>query len=122
MKKIIFILLLCLSTESYGKRKEKVLPCDDAKPQRVRVALGRLTVLSFPMAPGQILPGENHFDFKQIRNDLAIKSLRVGAATNVIVYTKERRCAFDLVTVSRGGDDIIFIRDPKDKQMEVLFE
>lgn len=102
--------------------KEKFLPCDDMKTQKVRVALGRLTVLSFPVKPKEILPGESSFDFKQIKNDLAIKALSPGAKTNVFVYMAERRCAFDVVTVSFGGDDIIFVRDPKDKQLEVNFK
>lgn len=101
---------------------EKTLPCDDTKTQKVRVAAGRLTVLSFPVKPKEILPGENSFDFKQIKNDLAIKAIRPNAKTNVFVYMLERRCAFDVVTVPSGGDDIIFIRDPKDKQFEVEFK
>lgn len=102
--------------------KEKWLPCDDTKTQRIRVAMGRLTMLSFPVKPKEILPGENSFDFKQIKNDLAIKALRSNAKTNVFVYMAERRCAFDVVTVANGGDDIIFVRDPKDKQLEVNFK
>ena len=50
--------------------KEKSLPCDDVKTQKVHVALGRLTILSFPIKPKDILPGESSFDFKQIKNDL----------------------------------------------------
>lgn len=102
--------------------KEKSLPCDDTKTQKVRVALGRLTILSFPVKPKEILPGESSFDFKQIKNDLAIKALRPGAKTNVFVYMAERRCAFDVVTVPSGGDDIIFIKDPEENQFEVNFK
>ena len=102
--------------------KEKWLPCDDTKTQKIRVAMGRLTMLSFPVKPKEILPGENSFDFKQIKNDLAIKALRSNAKTNVFVYMAERRCAFDVLTVASGGDDIIFVRDPKDKQLEVNFK
>ncbi len=102
--------------------KEKSLPCDDVKTQKVRVALGRLTILSFPIKPKDILPGESSFDFRQIKNDLAIKALRPNAKTNVFVYMLERRCAFDIITVPSGGDDIIFVRDPKDKQLEVNFK
>lgn len=103
-------------------RQEKSLPCDDTKTQKVHVALGRLTILSFPVKPKDILPGESSFDFKQIKNDLAIKALRPNGKTNVFVYMLERRCAFDVITVPSGGDDIIFIRDPKDKQFEVNFK
>ena len=121
----IFLLAFPHSVLAQGKgspKKEKTLICDDSKTQRVSVSLGRLTILNFPVTPKEILPGENSFDFRQIKNDLAIKALRIGARTNVFVYMAERRCAFDLVTVGGGGDDIIFIRDPKDRQMEVNYK
>ncbi|HEX7675886.1 MAG TPA: hypothetical protein VF412_17035 [Bdellovibrio sp.] len=102
--------------------KQRSLPCDENKTQKIRVALGRLTVLSFPVKPKEILPGESSFDFKQIKNDLAIKALRANAKTNVFVYMAERRCAFDVVTVPSQGDDIIFIKDPEEDQFEVNFK
>lgn len=112
---------------SIGKSKQqaanpKTLPCDDTKTQTVRVALGRLTILSFPVTPKDILPGENSFDFRQIKNDLAIKSLRPGAKTNVFVYMAERRCSFDIITVPLNGDDMILVKDPEDHQFEVNFK
>lgn len=122
---IIFLTLLPslgLTKTATVAKKEKVLICDDSKTQQVRVSMGRLTILNFPVTPKEILPGESSFDFRQIKNDLAIKSLKYGARTNVFVYMAERRCAFDLVTVGSGGDDIIFIRDPKDRQMEVSYK
>lgn len=126
MSKILTLLLflpaLSFAQSKAPAKKEKTLVCDDSKTQRVSVAIGRLTILSFPVTPKEILPGESSFDFRQIKNDLAIKALRVGARTNVFVYMAERRCAFDLVTVGSGGDDIIFIRDPKDRQMEVNYK
>lgn len=114
--------MIASSARSALKNKAKILICDDSKTQRVSLALGRITILTFPVTPKKIIPGENSFDFQQIKNDLAIKSLRAGAKTNVFVYMAERRCAFDLVTVGGGGDDIIFIRDSKDRQMEVNFK
>ena len=125
MKTFLACLLFPLFALAQGKtpaKKEKTLICDDSKTQRVSVSLGRITILNFPVTPKEILPGENSFDFRQIKNDLAIKALRAGARTNVFVYMSERRCAFDLITVGSGGDDIIFIRDPKDRQMEVNYK
>lgn len=129
---LMFIALYLLMTSEEANAKalivkpkintEKTLPCDDTKTQKVRVAVGRLTILSFPVKPKDILPGENSFDFKQIKNDLAIKALKSNGKTNVFVYMQERRCAFDVVTVLSAGDDIIFIRDPKDKLFEVKFK
>lgn len=104
------------------RRDEKTLLCTDEKVQKVRITFGRITTLNFPVAPKEVLPGEAVFDFKQIRNDLNIKSLRPNARTNVAVYLQERRCSFDLITVPTGGDDILFVRDPAEKQFEVRFQ
>lgn len=105
-----------------SRKNEKTIPCDDTKVQRVRVNFGRITILSFPIAPKEILPGEVVFDFRQIKGDLAIKALKSSARTNIAVYLSERRCSFDLVTVPSGGDDILFVRDPIDRQFEVKFQ
>ncbi len=101
--------------------KEKTIPCDDKKPRPVRVASGRITVINFPFKPKEVVPGEVIFDFKQIKNDLVIKSLRSSGRTNVVVYLEERRCAFDLSIVRGQGDDILIVKDPKDSQYEVKF-
>lgn len=104
------------------RKDEKSILCSDEKVQRVRVTFGRITTLNFPVAPKEVLPGEAVFDFKQIRNDLNIKALSPRAKTNIAVYLQERRCSLDLVTVPSGGDDILFVRDPAEKQFEVRFE
>jgi hypothetical protein len=104
------------------RKDEKTILCSDEKVQRVRVTFGRITTLNFPVAPKEVLPGEAVFDFKQIRNDLNIKALSPRAKTNIAVYLQERRCSLDLVTVPSGGDDILFVRDPAEKQFEVRFE
>lgn len=117
--------LLALSIATAGvaeKAAEKIVICDEAKVQRVKIAFGRITTLSFPGVPKDILPGEAAFDFKKIKNDLAVIALKPTSKTNIVVYLQERRCAFDLVTVPSGGDDILFVRDPKERQFEVKFQ
>ena len=101
--------------------EEKAIPCDDRRARTVRVMKGRVTVLNFPFKPKDVVPGSQAFDFKQIKNDLVITSVRSGGHTNAVVYLEERRCVFDLVSVSSGGDDILIVKDPKDSQYEVKF-
>jgi hypothetical protein len=79
-----------------------------------------VTVLSFPTSPKDVVPGEAGFDFKTIRNDLVIKSMRAGAKTNLIVYLEGRRCTFR-ISSGVSGDEILLIRDPKEKNIEVKF-
>jgi hypothetical protein len=101
--------------------KGKDIPCDDKRPQVVRVVPGRITVLNFPFKPKDVVPGSAAFDFKQIKNDLVIMAVKPGAHTNAVVYLEERRCTFDLTTVKANGDDILIVKDPKDSQYEVKF-
>ena len=84
------------------------------------VPYGRVTVLSFPTSPKEVVPGEAGFDFKSIRNDLVIKAMRTGSRTSLIVYLEGRRCAFHLIG-GQSGDEILLIRDPKEKNIEVKF-
>lgn len=101
--------------------EEKSIPCDDRRPRTVRVMKGRVTVLNFPFKPKDVVPGSQAFDFKQIKNDLVITSVHAGGHTNAVVYLEERRCVFDLFTVTSNGDDILIVKDPKDSQYEVKF-
>jgi hypothetical protein len=109
-----------LMMASPATAKPKVLPCDDLRPQLVVVPYGRVTVLSFPTSPKEVVPGEAGFDFKTIRNDLVIKAMRAGSKTNLVVYLEGRRCAFH-INAGLTGDEILLIRDPKEKNIEVKF-
>ncbi len=119
---VILASLFLWSLTVKAQTKGKTIICDEHRPKQVKINFGRLTVINFPMTPKEILPGEAVFDFKQLKNDLAIKALRPAAKTNIFVYMNERRCSFNLVTVSSGGDDILYVRDPKDQQIEVNFK
>lgn len=114
---VVFFLAYALTSNA----KEKTIPCDDKSTKSVRVAYGRITTINFPFKPKEVVPGRLIFDFKQIKNDLLISALHTSGRTNVIVYLENRRCAFDLITVSGQGDDILIVKDPKDSQYEVKF-
>ncbi len=100
--------------------KQKIIPCDEVHSQLVSIPYGRVTVLNFPASPKEVIPGENGFDFKTIRSDLVVKSLRPGAKTNLLVYLEGRRCSFHLASGVQG-DEIVLVRDPKEKTFEVKF-
>jgi hypothetical protein len=120
MISLIFLLLVGSATV-LGKSGGKLVVCDDAKAQVIRVPVGRVTTLNFPTAPKDAIPGEGGFDIKRIQQDLVIKVLRPGASTNLVVYLESRRCFFSLKS-GVGGDESIFVRDPKEKTIEVKFD
>ena len=117
----LYLVMGLLTAALVLPEREKTITCDSKRPQIVRVIPGRITVINFPFKPKDVVPGEVSFDFKQIKNDLIIKTLKPNAHTNVAVYLEERRCTFDLITVKSRGDDILVVRDPKESQFEVKF-
>lgn len=100
---------------------EKSILCDDKSPKTVRITYGRVTVLNFPFRPKDIVKVNPAFEFKQIKNDLVLTALRMGANSNVVIYLEERRCLFNLKSVTESGDDLLIVKDPKDAQYEVRF-
>ncbi len=100
---------------------EKSILCDDKKPKTVRVTYGRVTVLNFPFRPKDIVKVNPAFEFRQIKNDLVLTALRIGSSSNVVIYLEERRCLFNLKSVTEGGDDLLIVKDQKDSQYEVRF-
>lgn len=130
MRELFIVYVFTLGAICYGAitnkgvkvSHEKTILCDDTHAQKVRVEMKRLTVLSFPVTPKDVVPGENSFDFKRISNDVVIKPLSSGARTNIVVYMLERRCAFELIAVNANGDGILNVKDPQDNQFEVKFQ
>jgi len=87
---------------------------------KIRVTPGRSTVLSFPSKPLKVILGNKGvFAIQYVENDLAIAALTPGAQSNMFVYLEGRRFAFDLRAVPSGGDEMVFIRDDKDRLTEV---
>lgn len=116
----IFLAQICADAKIQSKPKQKIIPCDEIKSQLVVIPYGRVTALNFPASPKEVIPGEAGFDFKTIRSDLVIKALRPGAKTNLLVYLEGRRCSFHLASGAQG-DEVILVRDPKEKTFEVKF-
>ncbi len=119
--KIYFILFISPLFTWANTKGARTIPCDEKKSHEVRIPQSKVTVLNFPVKPKEIVPGDNVFDFKHIKNDLAIKALNSVARTNVFVYLDNRRCAFTLVTVHQSGDELVLVRDEKDNTVEVRF-
>lgn len=113
---LLTLLLPVLAFAEIGKK----IPCDETKAQIVRVPINRVTTLNFSTPPKEAIPGEGGFDIKKIQNDLVIKAMRGGANTNLIVYLENRRCFFHLVSAA-SGDESLFVRDKKEKAVEVNY-
>ena len=102
-------------------RGEKRVGCNETTPARVDVPLGLVTILSFPAPPKEVVPGEAGFEFKTIRQDLIVKAQRPNAKTNLFVYLEGRRCFFHLFS-ARQGDEIMLVRDGKERELEIKFK
>lgn len=114
-----FLILLFMPALAVAK-SGRTVTCDDSRSQTIRIPIGKVSTLNFPTTPKEAIPGEGGFDIKRVQQDLVVKALRPGASTNLVVYLESRRCFFHL-TSSFQGDESIFVRDPKEKTVEVKY-
>ena len=120
MKSKSILAILILPTIASAGAPGKYVSCDDSKSQMIRIPASKVTTLNFPTAPKEAIPGQAGFDIKRIQQDLVIKALKLGAKTNLVVYLEGRRCFFQLIA-GPTGEESVFVRDPKEKTVEVKF-
>ena len=118
---ILTVIILSLSTVPAFAKKTRYLTCPHKYPKSIRVPFNDVMTLEFPEKPRDSLPGNNRFDFKFIGNDLAIKSLSLRARANLFVYLGKRKCVFKLITTRKNSDDVVIVRYPKEKVIEVKY-
>lgn len=122
IKNKIFILsllgILCTNT---AFAKARYITCPQKYPATIRVPLGDAMIMEFPEKAKHSLAGKNSFDFQYIGKDIGIKSLRSGAKANLFVYLGKKRCAFKLISTNQSPDDIVVIKYPKEKLIEVKY-
>lgn len=121
MKNLIMYLILSLYQASpVYALKAKTMILSDKKVAKIKLTPGRSTILSFPMKPTKVILGNSGvFTVEYVENDIAIAALMSPARSNMFVYLYGRRFAFDLITVNRRGDEIVIIRDDKDRDVKV---
>ncbi len=120
MRAILILMVALFSAGPLHAMKAKTIILSDKKVAKIRLTPGRSTILSFPMKPTKVILGNSGiFTVEYVENDLALAALMSPARSNMFVYLYGRRFAFDLVTVRKRGDEIIVIRDDKDKDVKV---
>ena len=124
MKRIAPLLLSALlsilfTSEAHGKAR--YVTCPQKYPRTIKIPFGDAMIMEFPQKPKHALPGKQSFDFQYIGKDIGIQSLSAGAKANFFVYLGKVRCAFKLVTKSHNADDLVIIRLPKEKMIEVNY-
>lgn len=121
MKRNSFLLLIIILFSLNLFAKERKVTCPRKYPQTIRVPFNDVMVLAFPEKPKHSLPGKTDFDFQYIGNDIGIKGLVKEARANMFVYLGKSRCAFKLVSTTGRSDDIVTVRYPKEKTVEVKY-
>ena len=113
--RVTLIFVMFTSFVAFATRARTVY-LSETDMESIRVVPGRSTILSFPIKPNKVILGnQGMFAVEYVENDLAIAALRGDAKGNLFVYMEGRRFAFDLVTVSASGDEIIQVRDVVEK-------
>jgi len=120
MKNLItFLLLIALPSTAFSKARH--ITCPKKYPRIIKVPLGDAMIMEFPEKPKHALPGKQSFDFQYIGKDIGIQALRPGARANFFVYLGKSRCAFRLVSTSVGADDLVIVKYPRVKTIEVNY-
>ena len=89
----------------------KTLKLNESTIGKVYLAVGKTTVLSFPMRPSKVIVGnQGSFAVQYIENDVAISPTRPGVRSNLFVYVASRRFGFDLIT-TQIGDSVVLVLD-----------
>ena len=114
------LLLLFLVLGAYANASgTRTLRLSEKQIGKIRVTPGRTTILSFPTKPTKVLLGNKGlFSIEYIENDIALAAMAPTARSNLFVYLEGRRFAFNVVT-SPTGDEIVFVRDPKESEVKV---
>lgn len=119
-KILLFVLAVSVGITAHAGTARTIY-CSTKSPATIRVPFNDVMTVEFPEKPKTSLPGNGSFDFKFIDNDLAIKSLVLGAKANLFVYLNSDKCVFRLVTTAQSSDEIVKIRYPKEATVEATY-
>ena len=115
----VVIILFCVTHAHAGE--VRTVKLNQTSVGRIFLSPGRSTVLSFPTKPAKVILGnQGVFALEYVENDLAIAALTQHSHSDLFVYLDGRRFAFDLVTVSGGGDTIVLVRDALEEPLNAL--
>lgn len=120
VKNFLLLLVLILASNNL-MAKARYITCPQKYPATIRIPLGDAMIMEFPEKAKHSLAGKTAFDFQYIGKDIGIKSLRAGASANLFVYLGKKRCAFKLISTNTSADDIVVIKYPKEKLIEVKY-
>ena len=116
----VFLLTIGLTSPAFAKRARS-MTCPKKWPGKIYVPFNDVMTIEFPEKPKTSLPGNQNFDFQFIGEDLAIKGLSPKSRANLFVYLRSDKCMFKLITVLGNSDDVVRIKYPKEKTIEVKY-
>lgn len=121
ISKILFFLFITGMGHHALAGSSRTIYCSTKSPAIIHIPFNDVMTIEFPEKPKTSLPGNGSFDFKFIDNDLAVKSLVLGARANLFVYLNSDKCVFRLVTSVQGSDEIVKIKYPKEATVEATY-
>ncbi len=118
---LVFIMALVFFLNHAHAADVRTVKLSQTNVARIFVSPGRSTVLSFPTKPAKVILGnQGVFAIEYVENDLAIAALSQKSHSDLFVYLDGRRFAFDLVSVSSGGDTIVLVRDADEEPVPIM--
>jgi hypothetical protein len=117
---VIGLVLLNGTSINLLAREARIVRLNDRMIAKINLTLGRSTILSFSSKPSKVILGNRgNFGVEYVMNDVAVAPLNPTARSDLFIYLENERFAFDLVTGSSGGDEIVIVRDLGDRSLKV---
>ncbi len=115
---LVFIILFGLYEGEAWSKDARTIRISERRTATIYIHPGRSTILNFPSKPTKVVLGSKGlFAIEYVENDLAVSVLSGTARSNLFVYVSGRRFAFDLVTTSAIGDEIVLVRDDLEREI-----
>jgi hypothetical protein len=101
-------LLLCVCAQGASPR---VVSLSESDVFEVKNAVGYSTILQFDAKPTSVVLGDqDSFKVEYVGNSLTIKPSRIGASTNLFVFTDYERFSFRLTSGKGNADYLLHVR------------
>jgi len=124
MTKLFLLLILELSFQTIAHANNSRVRHVEIKGDQivsVKTSLGVATIIQVPDRPNSVVVGDQEgFRVEYLDQAITIKPVRLGARSNLYIYTDLKRYNVELVTGSEAtADYVVYLNNPKPKDTTV---
>lgn len=115
----LFLIFLIMLTEAnlYASNRVRYIEVQNDQIVKVQVSLGIATIIQVPDRPSNIVVGDQgSFKIEYLDQAITIKPLRLGAKSNLYIYTDWKRYNIELISGPENvADYLVYLKTPSRK-------